>query len=480
MSTNDGKPPIQRHGTRIKGRNTSPATKATPNSISGRARSTVELQKQKFRNSRPVQTYKRTANRYRSERAFLHDTHSGIKSQRGFKNKFKYASQAAWRHAKEYNAYKKVQKFLRRITKTVKKIIRHGKWIAAISAIVVTLSNIIIYGMSVAHAIGPSPHYYCELNPSSGIMTSKAYKQYCFLNNATDFSLEEINGHYITQDGSGPCLSCSIANLYLRYFTRNGKNFYDYLWNESGQYPETRQINASIGNTLRTTFNHNSEGTNTKIVDGKVVEKYTNKGFDLMNGVKAFGKKYGYDVTMACWGYFRDSNTSYAGQVVGSAYEDLSGRPNWVFDLSHWNSFAKGSDWTTNIFTGDYIEIEGVKGTLKVIDCTSGRSDWGLETNPWDGPDSLKRLLDAHPSGVFAWREYPKGNGVGHHAILITGYKDDVFYVVDTAKGLYGGFEGPSNDATFCWQTAWSNEDLHKSPKDIGVFWYGWIEEDKP
>ena len=357
-----------------------------------------------------------------------------------------------------------------KIKKLLKFIKKNLKAILAISAIVTFGSNAILFGSSLIHAIGETPHYYCDVDPPAAIKNSHAYQQYCVLNNGSNFTLDEINGHYIMQDGSGPCLACAFANMFLRYFTRNNINFYDYLWQEDGQYPVERQIQASIGSTWRTFTNYNSSAKNLKD-DG--TEKYTNKGDAYLGGVKKFGQKYGHNITMADWGYLRDDSKIYTGQPIGQAYDNLSANEKWVYDLSVWNSWDPGSTWTVGFGTGANVTIEGVKATLVVI-----RRD-EVSSNNWqyNSGDDLRKLLDEHPSGIMVYRVY---DGDRHHAILVSSYNPDgTFNVVDSGKGLLGGFEGPASSDTFCITRIY-NDNVLNNPNQNGIIWYAYIEEDKP
>ena len=42
------------------------------------------------------------------------------------------------------------------------------------------------------------------------------YKQYC--ENETSFmKFSDIDGHYVVQDGAGPCCSCAMLNMLISY-----------------------------------------------------------------------------------------------------------------------------------------------------------------------------------------------------------------------------------------------------------------------
>lgn len=427
------------------------ARKRTYDGTIGRAKGAVNLQKQKIQHSNPYKFAK----------------------QKGFAAKAKFVGTGIKNKAKEYAFIKKLQKLYKKIVKIVKFVIRNIKWIGALVGIIVFGTNALLYGMSVAAAIGDTPHYYCDLDPSPNVRKSAPYIQYCNLNNASDFMLDSINGHYISQDGSGPCLACSYANMLLRYYTAHNINFYDYLFGDDGQYPVDMPIVSSRGgNTLRKFINANTTSTNTK-EDGS--ERYTNKGSDY--GAKGFAYKHGIsNFTMADWCYMRDPSLDFSGQEIGQAYMNYSTNEKWVFDLSIPSSFTEGSAWNArSVITGAAITVQEVKATIHVVWKATSGSEWA-----WNNADDLKKLLDEHPSGIVVYRDYINSSGNSScHAILVTGYKDDVFYVVDSGKGLLGGFEGPCTNSNFCYQQCW-NQTVLSNPNTNTPIAYAYIEEDKP
>ena len=431
------------------------AKKATYDHTIGSAKNRVALEKEKFN----------------------HSSLGRFTKEKGLKNKAKFVGKGTWNKVKHTNIAQMLKRIFERIKKIIKFIIKHGKFIIAFSSIVLLLGNGIIFVVSITKAYGSTPHYYCDIKPDSHVKNTKFYQQYCTTNNASNFNLDSINGHYIMQDGSGPCASCAFANLFLRFYTNRGINFYDYLWQDDGQYPIDLRIEANVGGTLRAYVNQGSMSKNQKDNgEEKYTIKYNTK--DPSSGIKysatgsnAFAKKHGYgDVTMANWGYLRDEDLDFSGQTIGQTYQDISNFDSWVFDFSVKDSSVPGSTWSFSCTSGTYISINGVKATIKYVEYGAS-STW-----EWNNGEDLKKLLDEHPAGIYVYRYYEPSK---RHAILVTGYDENGFYVVDSGKGLLGGFEGSADSSLYCCTSLWNNEILN-NPIANNVISYAYIEEDAP
>lgn len=388
---------------------------------------------------------------------FNHSTLGKVAQAKGFKGKAGALGKGAAKKLKGYNAYKKAQEAIKKIQKVASFLISHGKVILIVTAVVTLIWNGAIFVIGITQALGSTPHYYCEIDADEGIKQTSLYKQYCSKGSSA-FELENLNGHYVSQDGSGPCTCCSSMNLLLRYFTKHDINVYDYMWGEDGQYDIDKTVNVSDtehmqgGTTFRKFTNGNSYNITT--CTAKFGE-YGSRNFALANG------KPGY--TMANWGYVRDDTLDYTDVEMDDSFTDFNGNnEKWVWDLSIETNNGPGSTWGA-VWGSRAIIIDGVTATFEYVP-----GDWG-------DADGLRQLLDEHPSGVIVYRNY----GSNLHAILVTGYKEDVFYVVDSGFGTMGGFEGPATSSLFCIQSCWTNEVL-KNPSGHNVQCYIYIKEDTP
>ena len=320
---------------------------------------------------------------------------------------------------------------------------RHLLLLLIVIPLCIVCGFFVIFWISLTQAIGDTPHYYCDLDASPNIKNSAVYKQYC-TQSRTVFSFENLTGHYVVQDGSGPCSSCSTLNMIIRYYTYYGINIYEYLWQENGQYTLEGQNVHETRNTLRKAINTSAE---TSCTCGSWAK-----------GSKYFAKLHGKgsDYKMANWGYYSDNSLDIAEwDQTGSVYiEGLYNKDGWVFDLSlecveHTTAdgvrYGANTSWAT-LWEPKDIVIGGIP--LKV------KHESGSQLNA----DYIAQLLDSPDicgaAGIHVFYGYPKpGNKDGQHGILITGYEGDgdnrIWYVVDPGKGLAGGFEGPLNSSTF-------------------------------
>lgn len=367
--------------------------------ISQKTKAKLDLTKQKIEHSNAVQFVK----------------------QKGFKNKAKFIGKGALNKFKNTNLAKNLQNIAKGVTKGAQFIVANIVPISIISGILVLGSNFTIMGVGIAQSIGETPHYYCYANPSDEIKQSKEYKQYC--ENETSFvKFSTVNGHYVMQDGPGPCCSCSVLNMLIRFYTNNSINIYDYLWQSNGQY-------APIGNSILTTdknqYNMRKFITSTY---GKNDDSLWHAKENLPNGSMEFAKNHGKEnYTMANWGYVRDPSIDSGG------YTSLATNENWVWDLSLENN-AEGTDWGAQWSTGNKVTIEGITATFV------------HESRPFRSLEELKIILNAHPAGIVVYRTYATGH---NHAILVTGYNESTkkFTVIDPALGVMGGYE---HDADSC------------------------------
>lgn len=328
----------------------------------------------------------------------------------------------------------KAKQLKKNITKAIdsaKLFIANAQPIAIISAIVLLVSNATIFIISVVQSVNPTPHYYCDINANASIKKTAVYIQYCA--QAGSFELENLNGHYIVQDGSGPCCACAMNNMFMRYYTLAGVNYFDYLWGEDGKYKPTGQtITASTLVTpasIRKIVNGGSTAIN-DITEFKCLQYRE-------NGTYEFAQKHGMLMTMANWGYLRDSSLDIADyEQTDDYYIDNSDSDKWVWDLSVPNQ-SPGSYWGV---LWDYTI------TIDNIPCiTSSYYDDNITGQ------TIKDILDGKngevgEAGVVLYYSYPKANGVtGYHAILVTGYdvETNTWRVIDSAKGMSGGYEGP-------------------------------------
>lgn len=104
---------------------------------------------------------------------------NAFKDAKGFKNKAKSLGGAFFNDFSNTNAGQKFLEILEKIGKVLKVIKANAKLIAIVSAIVTLVWNLTIFGISLAQAIGTSPHYYCDLDPDDGTKQLAVYKQYC-------------------------------------------------------------------------------------------------------------------------------------------------------------------------------------------------------------------------------------------------------------------------------------------------------------
>jgi hypothetical protein len=190
------------------------------------------------------------------------------------------------------------------------------------------------------------------------------------------------------------------------------------------------------GQTLSTTLS-TSPVTIRKAVNGNTNAKTacTSK-VGLAHGARQFASEHGVTGwTMANWCYLRDDSLDLASyEQTDDYYLSNADSDKWVFDLSVPNK-GTGSSWA--VYWSQVLQVSDINA----IEVTAKGSSVTGET--------IKDLLSdsnvCGDAGILLYYNYPKDGGTGHHAILITKYDEDTgyWYVIDSAKGLSGGYEGP-------------------------------------
>lgn len=332
-------------------------------------------------------------------------------------------------------------KVLSNISQFMTFIVANYQTILIVLLITIVFSNAAIMVTSVIQTIGSTPHYYCDIDADKGVQRSGLFQQYC-TNVSTLFALDNINGHYIVQDGSGPCTDCACLNLLLRYYTSKDINLYNYLWDNTGQFSAD---NNSL--SLDTTFGKMSLR---KYIATAGTTNCSNKP-SLTRGSNWFAKKHptknvsnSNNFSKADWGYVRDESLSFEGMDYKEAIQtdeakNISNNDNWVWDLSC------ETTWSAQWGEGNYVTIDGITATWEYPE-------------KWSNKEELKALLAKYPSGIVAWRNY----GSGNHAILITSWNEEeqCFNVVDSALATTGGFEGPATSSNFLIQSIWNESQI--------------------
>ncbi|MBQ8218192.1 MAG: hypothetical protein IJZ79_02710 [Bacilli bacterium] len=348
---------------------------------------------------------------------------------KGIGNKAKFVAKKLGNNAVNSEAFKKIQQAIKATIDAVKWVITNIKPIAIVTAVVLVLGNATIFVISVVQSVNPTPHYYCDTEATRSIKKTAVYQQYC--TDAGSFELDNLNGHYIIQDGPGPCTDCSMNNLFMRYYSLLDINYFDYLWGEDGQYkPEGQILTSSAFST---------PGTIRKVINGGQDSSTDSSRYrcnsSLTNGSYAFSRAHGNPLTMANWGYFRDSSLDIAEyEQTSDYYINNSASDKWVWDLSL-REGARGTTWS--VLWEYTLTLDGIPCVVTTI---NGSAITG---------DVIKDILNSTngevgDAGVVLYYDY-KGDSDADHGILITGYDEDTGYwrVVDPAKGINGGFEGP-------------------------------------
>ena len=408
-----------------------------------------------YKQANTVKEWKNRNNAIRDQKQRIKDTDDlGAKEKKAQLKKISQLKrQSNAKAVKEgLNNMKVVQKFkarMKRLVESIKAALPWLKWILIISLVVTLLWNGFLFFKGIVAAVGGTPHFYCELEADRKTQKSAFYQQYCDFHTGLD--LAELNGHYIIQDGSGPCTACATLNLLMRYYTANGVNFFDYLWDEDGHnvYTEFPSNSANknqwyyyISNAYSTTY---SKGSN----------RDANAGLDGPGSWHSFAASHGNLLAggwdnIPNWGFYFSEDIYEIGSWTGRWTDG-----NWTYDVDGYGSLGGGvwGKWYANTYAtnGKNITIDGVTATFVFKSGTPTQNE-------------LISLLQTHPSGVaFVY---------SGHGMLLTKYEDGVFWMVDSGKYRSGGYEGPANNSNFCIK----DYSHIANPSGWNGYWY--IEED--
>ena len=346
---------------------------------------------------------------------------NGLKDAEGVKGKAQYLGNATKNYLQKFDFANKIKNKATDTVAFIKKWYHQLIWVSSAVLSIYLIVNIVIGFISLSFVISPSPHYYCDTEASASLKKTAVYQQYC--NDGKNFDLENLNGHYIIQDGSGPCTDCATANMLMRYYSTKDINFFDYLWDDNGQY-------TSVGQSISCST---ATGTTNlrKVVNGNSSNSTSCTAKSIIPGTIKFAKEHnkGY-WSMANWGYLRDASLDLAAyEETSNYYSSNAKNENWVFDLSV-DNYGVGSTWS--VIWEDTCIIDGI--VCKRV-TASGSSITG---------ETIKSTLsDASvcgAAGVLVYYNYGSGK---NHAVLITDYDGQFWYIIDSAKGIAGGYEGP-------------------------------------
>lgn len=259
-------------------------------------------------------------------------------------------------------------------------------------AIITVLETVVPAAIATTSELGTSPHYYCNMDAPKEVKESEIWQRYC--NSGSHLELENLNGHYVYQTGSGPCLGCAYINLLMRYFTAQGENFFEYLFDETGEY--------------RNPINHN--GKDIDLVwaiyqkGGGVWE--SGEAFDS-TGIEFLAKVGKPNANWATIGYLRNED------VYEEPTSEILNATDWVYDknLGYASDSSFNASWSGTYTIGD------VTATC-VMTTISSR-------------EQLANMLMDHPTGVVIWGKYSTCT----HGFLISGYEDGQFICIDSASG---------------------------------------------
>lgn len=332
-----------------------------------------------------------------------------FKNAKGFKGKANYLANKARNKAKGTEMFQRIKKAFQTVQKVIQVLQTLWKPIAIVSLIVVLLFNGTIFIISISKSIGTTPHYYCDINPDDPITKTFLYQQYCSTKKSVSLDLEELNGHYIFQTGSGPCTTAALANVLLRYYAKNDVDIMSYLWNKDTGYSDKEvMVNGVSQSFCKAVSVRGSCGDwNKSHYDSSITQI-----------LQRMGKSSGAKPTL---GYLQNEEV----------YEEYESHPKHD-DYSYSADMGDPSDTNYNPNWGDgvYYEIDGVKATIR------SQSVSNIE--------EVKTLLEEHPSGVVLYFNYPKtGDQYGAHGVTVTKYEDGNFYCIDPCIFFTGtaGFE---------------------------------------
>ena len=393
---------------------------------------------------------------------------------RGIKNGTKAAGKGIWNGIKN-NAKKRKEKITnskayKKAAKMARFVYMHGFVFGIGTAIIVLGYSLTIFLIGVAQAVGHTPHYYCDIDAAKPVKESNVYKQYC-KRQSLSWSVKNINGHYIVQDGTDKQNkieeNCAILNMLLRFYTIDtedfwfgGINVYNYLWQKDGQYTMYGNSVAATAdnsnNTIRQVFNNNN-----KEINGNFSKNTGN----TPNGTLQFANEHDIaNFDGANWGYLRDDTIDYKKwEVTSDFYDPQKNNAKWVWDLSikpneqgfrwdmiDWNDIKIRFGVTQAKINKQIIanhDAEYYKKQYKeqIMFLLSGKSDAGV--------DDDKIISEYYKGSAGIVVKYTQKSALDgkekDHTVLITRYDNDpnsneyVFFGVDSKKGITGGFEGP-------------------------------------
>ena len=395
------------------------------------------------------------------------------------------------------NRFEKTAKTTMKIAKNV---VKFAKLLWLPILLVLIAYNGVIIGIGISQGLASSPHYYCDPDAPKSIKSSSVYQQYC-VRKSNIWGVDNINGHYIVQDGKGPAASCAILNMILRFYSIDddefayGKsNVYSYLWQQDGRY--TNRGNSVGGDdtgvtalkSIRQVLNNGASTANTKLNN------------NLENGTRSFALAHDKsNFTMSNWGYLRDESIDYEDYMLKSDfYDSQADNDKWVWDLSL-DNMAEGTSWLDSDFNSksgnwDFSVRMGVtRCNIETFKIPAGDKGYEIFKNRIDnilvGTSEGETDEDKHFS-TFLGKYYKGSAGVVLqytktydnptaekedyiHTILITkkevsGNGTVTWYGVDSSLGTAGGWEGPlDGTGRFVVDDVWIAKLLNGSSNSV-------------
>lgn len=384
----------------------------------------------------------------------------------------KYIGRGAWNRTKQNtrNTFNKIKNSntVERAKKTVTNIIERIKKIGhffsvawPVFAVVAVAYSVGIIGYSMAQGVEETPHYYCDIGASASVRRTSIYKQYC-KQSTSDFYVDNLNGHYLVQDGPGPDTACALGNMMMRYFNSDTRklvdapNVFKFLWQSDGLY-------GVVANTI--SENDTASTTNIRAVMNNYSDaRNTNNATDMTNGSKDFASKHdrGTGYNMSNWGYLRDDNVDYAvWEISSDFYDPQTDNEKWVWDLSLDNK-GDGTSWEVPSAISDTSTgtAEDINARIGFSRCRIENKRILVEGNAEEKQkilDIIDKVLNKEDiyeynkgtAGVVVRYHFMRGGERIYHSVLITKHEGNVWYGIDSAMGTAGGFEGPLNNPNF-------------------------------
>lgn len=368
------------------------------------------------------------------------DFANGFGNAKGFGAKAKFLGKRAAKGIANTEAAKKALDIANKLKKFANVLKAAWKPILITLAVLIVGGFLVIFITGISQSIGATPHFYCEIDAPDYIVDSALYQQYC-ARTYDSFILENLNGHYIIQDGSGPNQACAVHNMLLRFWCMNNINWYNLIWGADGQYP--------IDPESLIDFDNGAPNMRLYVIGGGYVEEESTARYsssDMMNSSNFAGMHGMSEFNSANWGYLRDDtiNVDVNDYSIDSELDTMH-NDNWVWDLS----VPNGCSWDLNI--SNMAVRGGPNGKGGMINLIT-------HTNVWYDEQDLIDILQ----GNRGYKPHPEGIVVittTGRAILVTGYDpyymcadgtQGTFIVIDSALGLAGGFEGPIEIDAFC------------------------------